>query len=150
MSPASEIDLMMATLAAHSDQVVLLHCLSEYPTAVEDMHLRMIPALRERYGCPVGLSDHSRRFDEIAATVALGAAMIEVHFTFDRDDVGPDHHVSLLPEEMARLSASIRDLESALGRPEKVFGRPRRSHARDLHELHRRAPRHQGRRDSRS
>lgn len=122
MSPQAEIDAMMETLNQHTRQVVLLHCLSEYPTALEDMHLRMIPALRQRYGCPVGLSDHSRRLDQVAATPALGAAMIEVHFTFDRDDVGPDHHVSLLPEEMAELVAAVRLLEAALGQPEKALG----------------------------
>ncbi len=130
MSPAEEIDRMMATLNEHSRQVILLHCLSEYPTAREDMHLRLIPVLRERYGCPVGLSDHSRKLSEVAASVALGAAMIEVHFTFDRDDVGPDHKVSLLPEEMASLVASVRALENALGRPEKVLG----NHAAKMRE----------------
>jgi N,N'-diacetyllegionaminate synthase len=122
MSGAEEIDAMMTVLGASTDEVVLLHCLSEYPTALDDMHLRMIPALRSRYGCPTGLSDHSRNIEEIAASVALGCAMIEVHFTFDREARGPDHHVSLLPAEMAKLVGAVRDLERALGRPEKVLG----------------------------
>jgi N,N'-diacetyllegionaminate synthase len=122
MSAAEEIDAMMRVLGAITDEVVLLHCLSEYPTALDDMHLRMIPALRSRYGCPTGLSDHSRNIPEITASVALGCAMIEVHFTFDRNAKGPDHHVSLLPGEMTRLVRGVRDLERALGRPEKVLG----------------------------
>jgi len=122
MSGAEEIDAMMTVLGASTDEVVLLHCLSEYPTALDDMHLRMIPALRSRYGCPTGLSDHSRNIPEIAASVALGCAMIEVHFTFDREAKGPDHHVSLLPAEMTKLVTAVRNLERALGRPEKVLG----------------------------
>jgi N,N'-diacetyllegionaminate synthase len=122
MSDAGEIDAMMGVLGGNTQQVVLLHCLSEYPTALDDMHLRMIPALRARFGCPIGLSDHSRNIPEIAATVALGCAMIEVHFTFDRNARGPDHHVSLLPDEMASLVSAVRNLERALGQPQKVLG----------------------------
>jgi sialic acid synthase SpsE len=130
MSPLAEIDAMMKTLGEHCRRVVLLHCLSEYPTAVEDMNLRMLPMLAARFGCPVGLSDHSRRFAEVAASVALGGSMIEVHFTFDRNAIGPDHHVSLLPEEMADLVSRVRDLEKALGRPEKILGK----HAKNMRE----------------
>lgn len=122
MSPLDEIDRMMETLGAAVREVVLLHCLSEYPTAREDMQLRLIPRLRERYGCPVGLSDHSRNIPEVAASVALGAAMIEVHFTLDREAIGPDHGVSLLPDEMAQLVAAVRGLEAALGQGEKLLG----------------------------
>lgn len=128
MSPQAEIDGMMSALAATCKWVVLLHCVSEYPTALEDMHLRVISAHRERFGCPVGLSDHSRRLQEVAASVALGAAMIEVHFTFDRQATGPDHLISLLPDELAKLVRQVRDLEAALGRPNKVLG----THATDM------------------
>ena len=112
----------MEALQKVTSEVVLLHCISEYPTAREDMHLRMIPALRDRYGCPVGLSDHSRNIPEIAASAALGAAMIEVHVTFDRNASGPDHHISLLPDEMMMLVSHVRQIEAALGRPEKILG----------------------------
>jgi N,N'-diacetyllegionaminate synthase len=122
MSPVQEIDAMMSALQNVTDTVILLHCVSEYPTRRHDMHLRMIPALRERYGCPTGLSDHSRNIPEIAASVALGTAMIEVHVTFDRGARGPDHHISLLPDEMATLVLHVRELEAALGRAEKVLG----------------------------
>lgn len=123
MSPMDEIDAMMATLAALTPRVVLLHCVSEYPTAVEDMNLRVLPALARRYGCPVGLSDHSRRFIEIAASTALGACMVEVHFTFDRKAPGPDHRVSVTPREMTSLVRKIRSVEEALGQPGKQLGR---------------------------
>lgn len=122
MSPLTEIDTMMETLSGASKQVMLLHCLSEYPTDLKDMHLRLLPFYAERFGCPVGLSDHSRNIEEVAASVALGAEMIEVHFTLDRDAIGPDHGVSLLPDEMARLCTSVRRLEAALGKPEKILG----------------------------
>ena len=122
MSPQGEIDAMMGLLAAASDKVLLLHCVSEYPTPLEAMDLRMIPALRRRYGCPVGLSDHSRNLPEVIASAALGAAMIEVHFTLDRTAQGPDHHVSLLPGEMAELVRGVRRLEAALGDEAKRLG----------------------------
>ena len=130
MSPLEEIDAMMETLGTVSSQVALLHCVSEYPTALEDMNLRMIPTLAERYGCPVGLSDHSRRFAQIATSIALGARLIEVHFTFDRTLSGPDHHVSLTPEEMAHLVGLVRDCEKALGRATKEMG----PHASEMRE----------------
>ncbi len=122
MSPLAEIDTMIDLLRGHSAGAILLHCVSEYPTQRDDMNLRMIPELNLRYGCPVGLSDHSRNLPEVAASVALGAAMIEVHFTLDRNAQGPDHRVSLLPAEMKELVASVRNLEAALGRPEKRLG----------------------------
>lgn len=123
MSPIEEIDAMMTTLAAQTPRVVLLHCVSEYPTAVRDMNLRTLPMLAQRYGCPVGLSDHSRRFAEIAASVALGACMVEVHFTFDRKAEGPDHRVSVTPRELAALVRKIRGVEESLGRSGKQLGR---------------------------
>ena len=125
MSAGPEIDAMMDILggagAGGADDVILLHCMSEYPTRLEDMHLHMVTGLRRRYGCLSGLSDHSRR-REVATSVALGAAMIEVHFTRDRDASGPDHHVSLLPAEMVDLVGAVRDLEAALGGEEKILG----------------------------
>jgi len=122
MSPMEEIDAMMKTLERVTDKVILLHCVSEYPTRREDMQLRLIPALNARYGCPVGLSDHSRNILEVADSVALGAAMIEVHVTFDQAARGPDHHISLLPGELTSLVSRVRNLEAALGQPRKNLG----------------------------
>jgi N,N'-diacetyllegionaminate synthase len=122
MSPLAEIDAMMRKLDKHCKHVALLHCVSEYPTPLEDMNLRLLPFLAARFRCPVGLSDHSRRLDEVAASVALGGSLIEVHFTFDRNAPGPDHPVSLLPTEMTALVQRVRNLEKALGRAEKILG----------------------------
>lgn len=122
MSPSAEIDAMIEALGRNCQNLVLLHCVSEYPTRMEDMNLRYIAALSSRFGCPVGISDHSRNIPEVAAAVALGASMIEVHFTDDRDRVGPDHSVSLLPQEMKKLVTKTRNLEAALGRAEKILG----------------------------
>jgi sialic acid synthase SpsE len=122
MSPISEIDGMMEKLTVRGRKPVLLHCVSEYPTELQHMNLRMIPILRDRYLCPVGLSDHSRRFDEISASVALGVSIIEVHFTFDREAKGPDHHISVTPGEMTELVERIRNLEAALGEKRKILG----------------------------
>lgn len=128
MSPIKEIDAMMGKFDALTEELVLLHCLSEYPTARHDMHLRLIPVLRQRYGCPVGLSDHSRNIEEVAASVALGCAMIEVHVTLDRGAKGPDHHISLEPSEIHRLVSRVRQLEESFGQPEKVLG----AHAQNM------------------
>lgn len=122
MSPVDEIDAMMESLKQVRDRLILLHCLSEYPTKREDMNLNMIPELRERYGCPVGLSDHSRNVQEVAASTLLGAAVIEVHFTVDRNMVGPDHGVSLLPDELEELTSTVRRFEQAAGDGIKRLG----------------------------
>jgi sialic acid synthase SpsE len=123
MSPISEIDRMVEKLTTHGRKPVLLHCVSEYPTELSHMNLRMIPILRDRYRCLVGLSDHSRNFDEISASVALGASIIEVHFTFDREANGPDHGISVIPTEMTELVRRIRNIEAALGEKRKTLGR---------------------------
>jgi len=122
MSPVEEIDAMMNMLRLITDEVVLLHCVSEYPTPKNDMNLRFIPVLVARYGCLAGLSDHSRNIAEVAASVALGASIIEIHVTFDRQAKGPDHHISLLPGELKELVTRVRGLEAALGQPEKILG----------------------------
>ena len=123
MSDIAEIDGMMDVLKTVSDEVVLLHCLSEYPTPRSEMHLKLIPVLSQRYGCPVGLSDHSRNIAEVAASVALGGAMIEVHVTIDRNLRGPDPQISVLPDELGALVGRVRELEEALGHPEKILGK---------------------------
>jgi N,N'-diacetyllegionaminate synthase len=122
MSSMSEIDAMMEILTKFGKIPILLHCVSEYPTTLQDMNLRMIRVLRERFGCPVGLSDHSRQFAAICSSVALGAALIELHFTFDRSASGPDHKISVLPSEMSNLVQTVRDIEAALGSEVKKLG----------------------------
>jgi len=99
-----------------NDQIVLLKCVSEYPTPPEDVNLRTIPDMRERFGVLVGLSDHTTGISVPVAAVALGAVMIEKHFILDRKLGGPDSAFSLEPEEFARMVEAVREVERALGR----------------------------------
>jgi N-acetylneuraminate synthase/N,N'-diacetyllegionaminate synthase len=101
---------------AGGEQLILLHCVSLYPTPPEDLHLRKIPAMSAAFGCPVGLSDHSEGVVAAAAAVALGACMIEKHFTLDRNLPGPDHRFSSDPAEFKALRDHVRTLEKALGK----------------------------------
>lgn len=94
---------------------ILLHCVSQYPTPVAELNLRRIGVLRERFGCPVGLSDHSEGPQAAALAVALGACWIEKHFTLDRSLPGPDHAFSSNPVEMSALVRGVREAETALG-----------------------------------
>lgn len=102
-----------------NEQLVLLHCVSNYPAAPSDTNLRAIRTMAEEFKLPIGFSDHSEGTDLAPAAVALGATLIEKHFTVDRDLPGPDHKASLLPAELASMIASIRRVESALGDGEK-------------------------------
>lgn len=97
--------------------VVLLHCISAYPSRPEDYNLSTIPALRQRFGCPTGLSDHTLGTLVATAAVALGASAIEKHMTLHRADGGPDAAFSLEPTEMAALVEQTRVAHSALGMP---------------------------------
>lgn len=95
--------------------LTLLHCTSSYPTRPEDCHLRAMQTLRDRFGLPVGYSDHTLGWEVACAAVALGAVAIEKHFTLDRRLPGPDHQASLEPLELAALVRAVRVVESALG-----------------------------------
>ncbi|MBK8759904.1 MAG: N-acetylneuraminate synthase [Sulfuritalea sp.] len=95
--------------------VTLLHCTTEYPAPLQDVNLRAQHTLRERFGLPVGLSDHSPGIVVAAAAAALGAAVIEKHFTLDRSLPGPDHRASLEPAELAAMIKSVREVGLALG-----------------------------------
>jgi pseudaminic acid synthase len=113
--------------------LVLLHCVSGYPTPVEQCNLRRIPRLASEFGCPVGLSDHTLGTDVAIAAVALGACLIEKHFTLRRADEGTDAAFSLEPEELRALAQGTRAAFAALGtgnearseaeKPSKVFRR---------------------------
>jgi len=96
-------------------ELVLLHCISSYPTPMEQAHLRQIPALAERFKLPVGLSDHTMGTTASVAAVALGACVIEKHFTLNRADKGPDCDFSLEPQELKRLCEEVKAAWSALG-----------------------------------
>jgi len=98
-----------------NDQIALLKCTSEYPTPLEDVNLRTIPDMRERFGTVVGLSDHTLSISVPLAAVALGAKIIEKHFILDRKLGGPDSAFSLEPEEFRAMVKSVRESEKALG-----------------------------------
>ncbi len=102
-----------ATSAAPS--VTLLHCVSAYPAPIAEANLRVIPALAQRHGIPVGWSDHTLGSTSAVAAVALGATVLEKHMTTDRLLPGPDHAASLEPDELAAYVVAARDAWSALG-----------------------------------
>ena len=100
-----------------NDQIVLLKCCSEYPANFEDMHLRNIPDMMERFQVPVGLSDHSMGSLAAAVGVSLGARVVEKHFCLSRDLKTPDSAFSMEPEEFARMAEDIRGVEKLLAPP---------------------------------
>jgi N-acetylneuraminate synthase len=96
-------------------EISLLHCVSVYPASFEDLNLRAINTLKKAFGLPVGFSDHTLGIEASVAAVALGAQIIEKHFTLSRTLPGPDHRSSLETAELKSLVTAIRHIESALG-----------------------------------
>jgi len=116
MSTLDEVAAAVAAIEeAGGPPLALLHCLSAYPAPAAEMNLRAMDALRERFGCPVGLSDHTVGIEIAVAAVARGACVIEKHLTLDKTLPGPDHRASLDPGEFQALVRAIRSVESALG-----------------------------------
>lgn len=97
------------------EQITILHCNTEYPTPYADVNLRAMQQLRDKFHVEVGYSDHTRGIEVPIAAVALGASVIEKHFTLDRSLPGPDHKASLEPDELKAMVSAIRHIESALG-----------------------------------
>ncbi len=95
--------------------VTILHCNTEYPTPMEDVNLRAMVNLKAAFGLPVGYSDHTAGIEIAIAAVALGAVVIEKHFTLDRNLPGPDHQASLEPQEFKAMVSAIRNIERAMG-----------------------------------
>ena len=95
--------------------IVLLHCITSYPAEVEDSNLRAMQTLRRAFKLAVGLSDHTIGITVPIAAVALGAAVLEKHFTLDKDLPGPDHKASLTPEELSQMVMVVRQVEKAMG-----------------------------------
>jgi N-acetylneuraminate synthase (EC 2.5.1.56) len=96
-------------------QLSVLHCVSSYPARIEDVNLRAIKTMEMAFGLPVGYSDHTLGIEITIAAVAMGAKVIEKHFTLDRDMEGPDHKASLEPEELEAMVTAIRNVERAMG-----------------------------------
>jgi N-acetylneuraminate synthase len=102
-------------------QVILLHAVSDYPARIEAVNLRAMDVMRERFGLEVGYSDHTQGIAVPIAAAAMGAVVIEKHFTLDRTMEGPDHKASLEPDELTAMVQGIRDADTALGRPVKTL-----------------------------
>ncbi|NCC52355.1 MAG: N-acetylneuraminate synthase [Spartobacteria bacterium] len=116
MATLEETQSAIDVIRAQDDPpLVLLHCVSNYPTAPEDVNLRAMDSLSARFDVPVGFSDHTPGIEIAIAAAARGACVIEKHFTLDHTAPGPDHEVSLEPEELAAMVRAIRHVESALG-----------------------------------
>lgn len=96
------------------ENLILLHCNTEYPTPFEDVNLKAMDALRKEFGVEVGYSDHTKGIEVPIAAVALGATVIEKHFTLDRNMEGPDHKASLEPDELKAMVSAIRNIEKAV------------------------------------
>lgn len=101
------------------NMLTVLHCTSNYPAAIEDVNLRAMSTIAQATCLPVGYSDHTAGITVSIAAVAMGATVIEKHFTLDRNFPGPDHKASLEPDELAEMIVCIRDVERALGSPIK-------------------------------
>lgn len=115
MSDEAEIKESVAFLQRVGAKYILLQCNSTYPAPFKDVHLRYLPRLAELGDCFVGYSGHERGYQVAVSAIALGAKVVEKHFTFDRNMEGNDHKVSLLPDEFTRMVTAIRQVEEALG-----------------------------------
>lgn len=116
MSTLGEVEEAVKVLkVAGASQLTLLHCVTEYPAPYAEVNLRAMQTLKSAFGLPVGYSDHTPGIEIAIAAVALGAEVIEKHFTLDRSLPGPDHAASLEPLELQQMVMAIRHVEAALG-----------------------------------
>jgi N-acetylneuraminate synthase len=115
MSGLDDVEAALGALRAGGGEVLVMQCTSTYPCPPESVNLRAMTAMGERFGCLVGLSDHTPGVWTSVAAVALGAAAVEKHFTLSKRLYGPDHHASLEPDELRLLVEGVREVEAALG-----------------------------------
>jgi len=118
MSSLKEVQMAVDELVKSGtakDKITLLHCHSDYPTKFEDANLKVMLTLKETFGTNVGLSDHSQGIELAIAAAAMGATVIEKHFTLDRRMEGPDQKMSTEPEEFAKLVIAVRNVNMAMG-----------------------------------
>ena len=116
MSMLGEVERAVAVLSAQGcPDIALLHCLTEYPAPVDQVNLNAMLTLRQAFALPVGYSDHTVGFEIPVAAAALGARILEKHFTLDKSMPGPDHAASLDPTELALMVRAVRNVEQALG-----------------------------------
>lgn len=120
MSTLAEIEDALHVLEAGGcTEITLLHCNTEYPTPYADANISAMLDLAQQFGVPVGYSDHTLGIEADIAAVALGASVLEKHFTLDKSMEGPDHAASLSPEELKAMVAAVRNTEAALGNGKK-------------------------------
>lgn len=121
MSELDEIRAAVDVLRNNgANNIIILHCTTEYPAPLAEVNLNVMTTLKKEFGCKVGYSDHTRGIEVSLAAVAMGAEVIEKHFTLDRNMEGPDHKASLEPNELKALVDGIRNIELAKGSFEKV------------------------------
>ncbi|MDA9237928.1 N-acetylneuraminate synthase [Planktomarina sp.] len=118
MSDLSDIEralTIVVSAGTPKENITILHCSTEYPTAMEDTNLLAMGNIGRAFGVKVGYSDHTKGIEVPIAAVALGATIIEKHFTLDRNLAGPDHDASVEPKQLKEMIAAIRNIEVALG-----------------------------------
>ena len=110
---------ILIELDAEKEQITILHCNTEYPTPMKDVNLKAMLTIKDELGVNIGYSDHTLGIEVPIAAVAMGATVIEKHFTLDRNMAGPDHAASLEPGELRAMVVAIRNIEKAMGDGEK-------------------------------
>ena len=129
MCELSDIEATLKVLVGFGvkkEQITILHCNTEYPTPYSDVNLRAMLEIRDRFGVQVGYSDHTQGIEVPIAAVALGASVIEKHFTLDKNMEGPDHKASLEPDELRAMVCAIRNVEQTLGSGHKTISESER------------------------
>ena len=124
MCELSDIDAVLKVLieeGVKKEQITVLHCNTEYPTPYQDVNLKAMLEIGEKFGVKIGYSDHTKGIEVPVAAVALGATVIEKHFTLDKNMEGPDHKASLEPDELKAMVSAIRNIEQALGSGHKTI-----------------------------
>jgi N,N'-diacetyllegionaminate synthase len=120
MSNIMEIEDAIEVLRKNgANEITLLHCTTEYPAPYQDVNLNAMLTMKNQFNLPVGYSDHTKGIEIPIAAVAMGATVIEKHFTLDRNMEGPDHKASLEPDELKAMVTAIRNVEVAMGDGEK-------------------------------
>lgn len=129
MCELSDIEATVKVLVefgVKKEQITILHCNTEYPTPYSDVNLKAMLEIQDRFGVQVGYSDHTQGIEVPIAAVALGATVIEKHFTLDKNMEGPDHKASLEPDELKAMVRAIRNIEQALGSEHKTISESER------------------------
>lgn len=124
MCELSDVEAAVKVLlefGVQKEQITILHCNTEYPTPFLDVNLKAMLEIGEKFGVKIGYSDHTKGIEVPIAAVALGATVIEKHFTLDKNMEGPDHKASLEPEELKAMVTAIRHIELALGTGHKTI-----------------------------